>query len=188
MKKHIYTGILLFLMGIGSIQAQDTRLFRFISQTDDDQRLVLHHNLTDNSVEIKPISSITLNRTDGYLQSFILQPVEGRKGVVLIASAKAPDYFLKRNGTNVAFEKIEAQSLEVFSWSISFNGKVVFDGKVENEVAIVSPEVRGNSAIGVLFSNNSIINRGPDINIRSNGRLRIDDDFVFIMQQVTNVF
>ena len=81
MKKHIYTGIFLFLMGIGTVHAQDTQLFRFVSQrAQNGTRLVLHHNLEDNSVGAVPLSNPTFNRTDGYLQAFILQPVTGRKG------------------------------------------------------------------------------------------------------------
>ncbi|WP_459211880.1 hypothetical protein [Aquimarina rhabdastrellae] len=190
MKKHIYTGIFLFLMGIGSIHAQDTQLFRFVSQaTQNSTRLVLHHNLNDNSVEAIPLKNQVFNSKDGYLQAFILQPVPNQKGEVLIASAKAPEYFLKRNGSNVIFEKINNQSLDTFRWSISFHSKENFNGESLDNINIVTPQTVNNSAVLIASDNDNVFINSvlPSVNT-TGGIIEIIDPFVFTMQKITNVF
>ncbi len=131
--KRIYQFMVLLLLGTTSMLAQqnsDTHLYRFVCQDQSDgTTYVFHHNLQTNAAELKPIGNQNYNADDGFGESFILQPLEGRVGVVLIASAKRPDYFLKRAGNPtfapanvnepVTFEKLTSEDdVRLYCWEI----------------------------------------------------------------------
>ncbi len=186
-------------MGIGSINAQDTQLFRFVNLVErNGNQLVLHHNLDNNDADFIPRTTTELNRTDGYLQSFILQPIAGRKGVVMIASAKAPNHFLKRTGQSsvassnerVFFDTYDENTddINVYSWEI------IVEDEQNEEGAIIAIKAAGLRQYGVQCqfngrglvtffrnTNNSRLTNNVDNETVANG-------FKYRLQRVTNVF
>ncbi|WP_459210546.1 hypothetical protein [Aquimarina rhabdastrellae] len=200
--KRIYQFMVLLLLGCTSVVAQEnneTYLYRFVCQDQSDgNTYVLHHNLETNAAELTPISSEELNSTDGFLQSFILQPIEGRTGIVLIASAKAPNYFLKRAGNPtfapanvnepVTFEKLTSEDdIRLYCWEL-----VMQD---EEDTEIISIEVGNFRQFGLQTP---IDGRTPTVTFfrnTSGERLTrvIDNEtvagrFKYRLQKIKNVF
>ncbi len=197
--------MVLLLLGCTSVVAQEnneTYLYRFVCQDQSDgTTYVLHHNLETNAAELTPISSEELNHTDGFLQSFILQPIEGRRGAVLIASAKAPNYFLKRagvpfaaprtGGEPVMFETLtQEDDVRLYSWEI-----VLQD---EEDPEIISIEVGGLRQFRQFGLHTPIDGTVPEVTFfrnTSGQRLTrvIDDEtvagrFKYRLQKIKNVF
>lgn len=134
MRKLLLMITYLFLVKLTSIKAQsNTKLFRFVSKYEHfGVKEVLFHDLTTNKLEVKPTSFRKYTRTNGYLESFILIPA-GNKGEVYIASAKAPEYFIKtNNGSGVPtglYKRTKDDDENDFKWSVCIgdnNGDTVF--------------------------------------------------------------
>ncbi len=191
------------MVGIHLGNAQNTELFRFVSeQTNaEGKHLVLHHNLTTNKAEAVAISTEELNAKDGYLQAFIIKPIEG-SGRVLIASAKDQRYFLKSTNDSetppsinenheVDFSTIPEgeKDLIPYLWNIQFAGEylngsmgtvlqVYKEGGDNNEGLSVSRE-------GKVYTNLMIDKKGND---RRNGSGDFNTKHLIRLQKISNVF
>ncbi len=96
--KNIYLKIVLVFLMFGKIYSQgDTQLFRFrTGSTENNIFYTFYHNLDTNEAEIRPVLNEDFKiENGGYLEALIIKPTED-VGKVLIASAKAPNFFLKR--------------------------------------------------------------------------------------------
>ena len=192
---------MLFILVFTSIHAQSdkTYLYRFVSQDQSNgTTYVFHHNVETNAAELKPISNQVYNAEDGYVESFILQPLEGREGVILIASAKKPGYFLKRSGNPtsapanvnepVTFDTLTSEDdIRLYCWEI-----VMQD---ENNSDIVSIEVGNFRQFGLQTP---VDGRPPTVTIFKNTSeqriTRIIDNetvagrFKYKLEKIANVF
>ncbi len=200
--RKLYQFIFILVISIANMQAQneDTSfLYRFVNQDQSDgTTYVFHHNIETNAAELKPISNTEFNSEEGYLESFILQPLEGRVGIVLIASAKKPDYFLKRSGNPtfapanvnepVRFEKLTSEDdIRLFCWEI-----VMQD---EDDADIISIEVGNFRQFGLQTR---IDGTNPTVTLFRNetgqrpGRTvaneTVANRFRFKMERIANVF
>ncbi len=206
--KKLYQLIVLMIFGITNMHAQSnqniattntTYLYRFVSQDQSDgTTYVFHHNVETNVAELKPISNQEYNVEEGYVESFIIQPLEGRVGVVLIASAKKPGYFLKRSGNPtfapanvnepVTFDTLTPEDdIRLYCWEI-----VMQD---ENDSDIVSIEVGNFRQFGLQTP---IDGRPPTVTFfRNTSEQRItriiDNEtvagrFKYKLEKIANVF
>ena len=188
MKKIIYI-IVLMLLSNFSIQSQNTKLFRFITKNDiNGTKHVLFHNLETNALETKPIPSEEYNATYGFLESFIIKPV-GNNGEVYIASAKAPEYFLKRvgsgNGQALSFVK-KGMSDEIgsYKWQIIVG---------ENSGETIAIEASDFGHLAIFYRNGEVFQEyfknteENPITTTENNKI-IAPRFLFKIESINNVF
>ncbi|CAM1372619.1 exported hypothetical protein [Tenacibaculum litopenaei] len=170
------------LLGLSvQLQAQNTtELFRFVYQpTSDGPKKALVHNSTDHTAVFENLQSEQFSKQAGYLQAFILKKLENQDGKVLIASAKAPEYFLKFNSSTntVQFAKINAgENLTPFTWEIILNS--------ETDVNLIALQTVAKNRFAVKMENNA-----PKVANRiTPGGAKVDQNFSFRLERVTNVF
>lgn len=186
MQKKIIIGIWLFLNSIllSYAQSSSTTLFRFVNAVEHNgQKVVLHHNLSDNSTEAFPVSSETFNTQDGYLQAFVLKRIAPNQ--ILIASAKSKSHFLKYDsGTQqLSFAPMgSGEDMAPFLWQLNFAG---------TDHVLLSPSNSTNQSL-YLNTNGSLSiethKNGTGITLPSNGAGNIDDRFRFLVETISNVF
>ncbi|WP_407265559.1 hypothetical protein [Tenacibaculum maritimum] len=178
MKKYTYILVVWLIGHIGAINAQqdnsDNKIFRFL--TPGEGTKALFHNTATNTAELRKVGAVE-NKGEAYLQSFILKGIEGKKGKVLIASVKSPEYFLKVDSSSntVAFAKITTKDVTEFTWEIVVNSNkdaalIAIQTAAKNRYAIQKKED------GVMIANS----------VAGNGKL--DQSFSFRLATIPNVF
>lgn len=158
--------------------AQNIELFRFTHASS--ATMVLHHNISNNTIGLIEKSAAASNPQGAYLQSFILKRV--KNGDVLISSPKKQNYFLhyNKNANTISFSEIKDRTkLEAFTWQVQFAGK----GKV-----IISP--LSNSKVGLLKSNGNTIAIATLKDAKNlaltNGK-KVGDQYRFSIEKIVNL-
>ena len=205
--------MVILLLGISSVVAQenDTYLYRFISvkgnEGSPNSTQVLSHNVEKNVAVLRNITRRTLDENKDYGDTFIIIPIEERPGEVLIASAKKPEYLLKRGNQIivggrqelVTFEKNNnAKNNNAFRWHIVLQKEGNINA--ENEANIVSIQSSVVSRFYIRSTHNNVFVGGVEFllergrntnNTFINGTLEkreVNDDYRFVMQRITNTF
>ncbi len=196
--KYRYIRIILLFFIIGNIYSQDqSKLYRFrMINQDNGVFYTFFHNLDTNEAEVRAIGNEDYTAENGgYLESFIIKPM-GDFGKVMIASAKAPEFFLKRrsnayNGEitssdnpikKIEFAKLEkGDDIDLYTWNI----KITTLNRIHNTyfVRIQSSERDMTLALNRFDDKNNVI-LAP---VRRRRFLRKREQ-VFIMESINNVF
>ncbi|WP_435263660.1 hypothetical protein [Tenacibaculum sp. nBUS_03] len=180
MKSYIVTLLLLFCSFMTCVYAQDSKVFRFVYENSPaTSKMVLYHNTNTNAAELKIKSSQDFTNTKGYLDAFILHKVANQKGRVLIASAKAPEFFLKVNSnTNeVTMNKItEGANVNSFTWEVILNK--------ETDTNIVALQTILKNRFALKKDNQRLIIADR----KKQGGTDEDQSFSFRLEQIVNVF
>ncbi len=209
--------MVILLLGISSVVAQenDTYLYRFISVKGDEgspnSTQVLFHDVKQNVAVLRDITRRTLDENKDYGDTFIIIPIEEKPGEVLIASAKKPEYLLKRGNLILSGERQELVTFEknnnaknnnAFRWHIVLQKEGNINAENEaNIVSIQSSVVRRfyiRSTHNRVFGSFSggrvefLLERGRNTdNTSINGTLEkreVNDDYRFVLQRITNTF
>lgn len=196
MNKILYI-IALMLFSSFSIQAQNTKLFRFITKNEiNGVKHVLFHNLRTNALETKQISSEEYNKSYGYLESFILQPV-GNNGEVYIISAKSPEYFLKAGTgdfTPVSFSKrTDGDNDNDYKWTVivgSNDGETIaFKSSNGTGFGLAYPQESNANVTFSAFRNANGLSYRPLLNnALSDPPVHFHSSHLFKMENTKNVF
>ncbi|WP_459209841.1 hypothetical protein [Aquimarina rhabdastrellae] len=202
--KKIYQFVVLLLLGCTSVVAQenDTYLYRFVSNRDyraEGEIFLtnrLYHNLENNKADLRRVIGNDENVNSKYSDAFIIIPVEDSFGEVLIASAKKPDYFLRREGNDFSVEDVyfeksnNIQDNRNFRWRILFaqDESIFLPGIAEDSVIVsiqhASDEIPhegdfGRYIFNVKDDDGASLVIGSDNNYEQNN---------FIMQRIKNTF
>ena len=167
------------LWGLSAKAQQQTQLFRFVHLSQSSNlKMALMHKLSSHEVELKELQSEEFSETTGYLQACIIKRIGTEKGRVLIASAKAPEYFLQYDASSnsLKFLKIApGADLEPYTWELILNKES------DTKYVALQSAVGSRLAVKVLPSNElELSSRAVDT--------ALDQRFSFQLEKMSNVF